>query len=154
MTSESIGRVRASYATLTGDDHALSRHFYAEMFRVSPDLRPLFPSDLEALQKHFDAAIALVIRNLHEYAALQQSLRDLGAQHVGWRARPADYLVARHALVTAVRTLSPEWNDTLEADWHAAITSIVVPMLEGAAVETAMSAERLALDLERASSAT
>jgi hypothetical protein len=36
------------------------------------------------------------------------------------------------------------WNDTLEQHWRTAITSIVVPMLEGAAVDTAVWAERLA----------
>jgi hypothetical protein len=40
--------------------------------------------------------------------------------------------------------LSPAWNGTLEQYWRAAITSIIVPMLEGAALDTAVWAERLA----------
>jgi hypothetical protein len=35
----------------------------------------------------------------------------------------------------------------LEADWRRAITAIVVPMLHGAAIETAIAAERLAAEL-------
>jgi len=36
----------------------------------------------------------------------------------------------------------PSWTVALEAHWREAITAIVVPMLEGAAVHTAMMAER------------
>jgi hypothetical protein len=59
-------------------------------------------------------------------------------------ARPDDYPIAREALIAAVRSRSAARDETLERDWRAAITAIVVPMLEGAAVETAISAERVA----------
>ena len=75
---------------------------------------------------------------------LEQPLRDLGAQHVGWGAKPEDYVVVREALIRAIRGSSADWNDTVEADWRRAITAIAVPMLEGAAVHTAMVAEQLA----------
>jgi len=146
MTPESIARVQASYAHLTRDLRSLSTRFYQEMFGVSPTLRPLFPADLTSLQGHFESALSLVVRNLHEMGALQQALRDLGAQHVHWGARPGDYLVAREALVTALKASSPQWDTTLEADWRRAITDIVIPMLQGAAVEHAVAAERLAAE--------
>ena len=88
-----------------------------------------------------------MIRNLDEMSALRESLRDLGAQHVHWGARPEDYITAREALIAAIRTLSPGWSIALEAHWREAITAIVVPMIEGAAVHTAMIAERLVADL-------
>jgi len=90
MTSESIARVQASHEQVAQDARALSTRFYDELFHASPALRSLFPQDLTSLQGHFEAALALVIRNLHDLGALEQSLRDLGAQHVGWGARPAD----------------------------------------------------------------
>jgi hypothetical protein len=92
--------------------------------------------------------LSLVVRNLHEMSALAQPLRDLGAAHIAWGARPDDYLVAREALIAAIRSRSAAWDETLERDWRAAITAIIVPMLEGAAVETAVAAERLSLGAE------
>jgi hemoglobin-like flavoprotein len=147
MTSESIARVQASHDQVAQDARALSSRFYEELFHAAPALRSLFPQDLTSLQGHFEAALALVVRNLHDLGALEQSLRDLGAQHVGWGARPADYLVARDALVAAIRSRATEWSEPLEADWRRAITALVVPMLQGAAVETAVAAERLAEEL-------
>jgi hemoglobin-like flavoprotein len=144
MTPDAIRLVRASYAAVAAEPRRLAARFYHELFSVAPKLRPLFPGDLTSLQGHFESALALVLRNLEEMGALRDSLRDLGAQHVHWGARPEDYLTAREALIAAVRTLSPDWDSALESHWRTAITAIIVPMLEGAAVHTALAAERFA----------
>jgi hemoglobin-like flavoprotein len=144
MTPDAIERVKSSYAALPAAGRQLSARFYQELFTAAPNLRPLFPSDLTNLQGHFEAALALVVRNLSEVGGLQEALRDLGAQHVHWGARPEDYVTARGALVTAIGALAPEWDADLERHWRDAITAIVVPMLEGAAVHTALMAEQLA----------
>lgn len=144
MTSDAIEQVRNSYARLSGSDRQLSARFYERMFAAAPNLRRLFPDDLTSLQGHFEAALALVIRNLNDMEALEEPLRDLGAQHVHWGARPEDYVTARDALVGAIGSLSPTWDRTLEGQWRDAITAIIVPMIEGAAVHTALEAERIA----------
>jgi hemoglobin-like flavoprotein len=144
MTPDAIEQIRSSYASVAASDRQLSARFYERMFAAAPDLRRLFPQDLTALQGHFEAALALVVRNLNEMETLRDPLRDLGAQHVHWGARPEDYLTAREALVGAIGSLSPSWNATLEEHWRAAITAIIVPMIEGAAVHTALEAERIA----------
>ena len=143
MTPDAIGQIKASYAAVAAKPRQLASRFYEEMFTAAPNLRPLFPADLTSLQGHFEAALALVVKNLDEVNALHESLRDLGAQHVHWGARPEDYVTAREALIAAIRSLSTGWDDRLERRWRAAITAIVVPMLEGAAVHTAVAAESL-----------
>jgi hemoglobin-like flavoprotein len=144
MTPEGISLVRASYAKVAAEPRRLASRFYIELFSAAPKLRPLFPGDLTSLQGHFEAALALVLRNLQEMDVLRDSLRDLGAQHVHWGARPEDYLTAREALIAAIRSLSPDWHAALEGHWRVAITAIIVPMLQGAAVHTALAAERFA----------
>jgi hemoglobin-like flavoprotein len=144
MTPEAIDQVRTTYNEVAARPRQLASRFYQELFTAAPHLRPLFPGDLTSLQGHFEAALALVIRNLDEVRALRESLRELGAQHVHWGTRPEDYAAAREALIAAVRSLAPAWNDTLEQHWRTAVTAIIVPMLEGAAVDAAVWAERLA----------
>ena len=148
MTPEAIALIKVSYAHVSATPRQLAGRFYEELFAASPNLRRLFPADLTVLQGHFEAALALVVRNLEEMSALHSSLRDLGAQHVHWGARPEDYVTAREALVAAIGSLAPSWDQAIERHWRAAITAIVVPMIEGAAVQTAMFAEELALELE------
>jgi hemoglobin-like flavoprotein len=143
MTPDGIDAVTRSYARLTASERQLSARFYERLFTVAPNLRRLFPENLTVLQGHFEAALALVVRNLNDMDALKDALRDLGAQHVHWGARPEDYVTARDALVAAIGSFSPDWTPALEAHWRAAITAIIVPMLEGAAVHTALEAERI-----------
>jgi hemoglobin-like flavoprotein len=143
MTPDAIDQLKASYAAVAGTPRQLASRFYEELFAVAPNLRRLFPVDLTSLQGHFEAALALVVRNLDEMDVLAESLRDLGAQHVHWGARPEDYVTARNALIAAIRSLSPAWTSALERDWQTAITAIIIPMLEGAAVHTALAAESL-----------
>jgi hemoglobin-like flavoprotein len=144
MTPERIARLKNSFDEVAAEPRALAAQFYLELFTAAPALRPLFPADMTALQGHFEAALALVIRNLGDVAVLQDSLRDLGAQHVGWRATPEDYFVVRDVLVRAIREASASWNEELEADWRSAITAVAAPMLQGAAVHTAVVAEQFA----------
>ena len=144
MTPDAIEQVRGSYARLAATDRQLSGRFYERLFTAAPNLRRLFPEDLTVLQGHFEAALALVVRNLNEMESLREPLRDLGAQHVHWGARPEDYVTAREALVGAIGSLSQEWDAALEGHWRAAVTAIIVPMIEGAAVHTALEAERIA----------
>ena len=82
--------------------------------------------------------------------AIRDALRDLGAQHVHWAARPEDYITAREALVTAIGALSSSWDAALAQHWRNAVTVIIVPMLEGAAIQTAVVALRLAGEVEPA----
>ncbi len=144
MTPEAIDLVKSSYAGLTVTQRQLAARFYEKLFGAAPNLRRLFPEDLTTLQGHFEAALALVIRNLSEMHGLKEPLRDLGAQHVHWGARPEDYVTAREALVGAIGSLAPSWDSTLEGHWRDAVTAIIVPMIEGAAVHTALEAERIA----------
>ena len=144
MTPEGIARLTRSFEEVSAQPRALASLFYQELFSAAPGLRPLFPADMTSLQGHFEAALALVVRNLEKLSTLQESLRDLGAQHVHWGAKPEDYAVVREALIRAIRTSSPGWTEKLEHDWRRAITAIAVPMLQGAAVHTAVVAEQMA----------
>ena len=144
MTPEAIDQVRSSYGRLAATERQLSARFYERLFTAAPYLRRLFPDDLTVLQGHFESALALVIRNLGDMDGLREPLRDLGGQHVHWGARPEDYVTAREALVSAIGSLSPEWDAPLEGHWRAAVTAIIVPMIEGAAVYHALEAERIA----------
>ena len=92
MTPEAIGLIKASHAQATATPRQLADRFYEHLFAAEPSLRRLFPPDLTLLEGHFEAALALVVRNLDEMSALRESLRDLGAQHVHWGARPEDYV--------------------------------------------------------------
>jgi hemoglobin-like flavoprotein len=144
MNRESIARVQRSHAALLARAADLPSRFYERLFAAEPVVRRLFPEDLTRLRAHFDAALALIVRNLDNVEVLAASLRDLGVQHVHWGAQPSHYFIVQEALVTALKELSgDDWSPELDQDWRDAIGTIASFMLQGAAIETATAAEAI-----------
>jgi len=83
------GALAASARTMPTFTHHNSRPVDADRAVTSPDrvAAQIFPVDPTLLQGHFEAPIAMVVRNLDDMGALREPLRDLGAQHVHWGAR-------------------------------------------------------------------
>ena len=71
-----------------GEPRALAGRFYTELFAAAPQLRGRCSPRSHVSAGTFEAAFALVIRNLEEMRTLEQPLRELGAQHVRWGAKP------------------------------------------------------------------
>lgn len=145
MTSEAVHRVQEHFERLgtTG----LAERFYTTLFAEYPELRPLFPEDLSELREHFGATLRMVIEHLGRVTAVDVPLRDLGARHLAYGAQPQHYVAVRDVLVSAIRQQAgTDWNEMLEHDWRMAITMVIVPMLRGAAVETAALAQQLAAE--------
>jgi hemoglobin-like flavoprotein len=144
MNRESVARVQRSHAALSARHADLTSRFYELLFAADPVVRRLFPDDLTRQRAHFDAALALVVRNLDDVEVLAASLRELGVQHLHWGAQPRHYFSVQEALVTALKELSgDDWSAALDQDWRDAIGTIASFMLQGAAIETAMAAETI-----------
>jgi nitric oxide dioxygenase len=144
MKRESIARVQRSHAALRARAVDLPSRFYEHLFVAAPEVRRLFPDDMTRLRAHFDAALALVVRNLADVEMLAQSLRDFGVQHMHWGVQPKHYFIVQGALVGALKELSgDDWSAELDQDWRDAIGTIASFMLQGAAVETATVAEAI-----------
>jgi hemoglobin-like flavoprotein len=148
MTAESIIRVQNHFERLIDTQPRIAETFYRLLFAAAPELARFFPSDLEAQYRHIEKTLAMVVSHLGTFTAIDSSLRDLGARHLRWGAQPHHYLVARDALVEALRVHSRpvDWTPSLASDWHQAIGLIIVAMLRGAAMETAAFAEAVAAE--------
>ena len=144
MTPDAIDRIRASFTALTPQLGAVSATFYDRLFEVAPDVRRLFAPDMTRQRGHFEAALALLLRNVSMLEVLGPSLMALGAEHVSYGTRAEHYDVARECLIYAFRQHAGDaWSDELERDWHDAVTAVMQPMLRGAALAAAGAADRI-----------
>ena len=144
MTNEEIALVTGSYGQLSSRLDAIGRMFYERLFVESPDLRTLFPLDLARQESHFEAALALIFRNLGALGAIEEPLMGLGADHIRYGARPEHYWIVRRVLLDTLKAhADPPWTPEMARAWWQAVTVILQLMLRGAAVATAISAERL-----------
>lgn len=145
MNADAVQRVQEHFERI--GTAGVADRFYSRLFTEYPQLRPLFPPDLDALSRHFTDTLTIVIEHLGRVTAVDTELRALGARHLQYGAQPQHYAVVRDVLVAAIEQQSgSDWNDELRRDWRMAITMIIVPMLHGAAVETATIAQALAAE--------
>ena len=134
MTPEQITLVQASFERLGPDLPVLATRFYQELFARDPALRPLFTTPMELQKVKFAEKLTEIVRAFPRLDELLGHTRALGARHVGYGVRAADYQTLGHALLAALAAVLGDGFDasTREA-WALAYNLVAETMLEGAA---------------------
>jgi len=115
-----------------GDE--LMDEFYARLFAAAPGVRPLFPEDMQRQKTMLLGALVLLRKSLRNLDAIVPKLRDLGARHVAYGARPEHYPVVGAVLIASMAAVAgDEWKPEHEAAWGAAFEIVAATMIEGAA---------------------
>ena len=109
--------------------------FYARLFAAAPSVKPLFAgTDLRRQKAMLLSALVLVRRSLRDMDAMVPTLRELGARHVGYGARPEHYLVVGEVLIASLAEVAGgAWRPEHQLAWAAAFAVIADVMLSGAA---------------------
>ena len=108
--------------------------FYARLFAAAPSVTPLFDgTDLRRQKAMLLSALVLVRTSLRDMDAMVPRLRELGARHVGYGARPEHYLVVGEVLIASLAEVAGEaWRPEHQLAWAAAFAVIADVMLSGA----------------------
>jgi hemoglobin-like flavoprotein len=135
METTAAARIQASFRVLAPRAAELVDSFYTRLFEAAPQARALFPAELDAQKRHLLAALALVVREAEHLERLAPALREMGARHVGYGARPEHYPLVRDTLLATLGAFAGVgWNAQLAADWRGALDQVAALMLEGARV--------------------
>jgi hemoglobin-like flavoprotein len=133
---EVIAAVQASCAAVAHRPVHLAEAFYAHLFDMAPQLRPMFPADLTGqMQKMSDTLLGAVARlGAGDTDQLELALQQLGAtHHTRYGVQPDHYLYIGHALTRAVRDVSgPAFSGSLSSSWIAVYQWIAGHMTAGA----------------------
>jgi len=114
-----------------GDE--LMDEFYSRLFAAAPGVRPLFPADMKRQKAMLLGALVLLRKSLNDLDPIVPKLRDLGARHVAYGARPEHYPVVGAALIASMAAIAGEhWKPQYERAWAAAFDVVAAVMLEGA----------------------
>ena len=112
--------------------------FYARLFETAPAVQPLFANtDLRKQKAMLLATLVLLRKSLRDLEAIAPKLRQLGARHVAYGARPEHYPVVADVMLASMAQVAGEvWTDEIEAAWAGALGLVATEMLEGAAEAT------------------
>ena len=103
--------------------------FYTRLFEAAPAVEPLFAhTDLRKQKAMLLATLVLLRKSLRDLDSIAPKLRQLGARHVAYGARPEHY-----AVVASMADIAGEaWTPQVEAAWAGALGLVATAMLEGA----------------------
>lgn len=134
MTPEQLALVQSSYQRLGARLPAMASRFYQELFRRDPALRPLFTTDMAEQQVRFALKLTEIVQALPVLDELLVHTRALGARHVAYGVRAADYQTLGAALLDALEAiLGDDFDAPTREAWAIAYNLIAETMLEGAA---------------------
>ena len=134
MTPEQITLVQSSFERVGPDLPALATRFYQELFGRDPALRPLFTTDMARQKVRFAEKLTEIVRAFPRLDELLAHTRALGARHVDYGVRVADYQTVGEALVAALAAILGDSFDTQTREaWLIAYNLVAETMLEGAA---------------------
>jgi hemoglobin-like flavoprotein len=126
--------LETSFDLLAPRGDELMNEFYARLFEAAPAVRPLFPDDLKRQKTMLLGALVLLRKSLRDLDAIAPKLRELGARHVAYGARPEHYPVVGTTLIAAMASLAGDaWTPAFEQAWSDAFDVVAGVMLEGAA---------------------
>jgi methyl-accepting chemotaxis protein len=114
-----------------GDE--LMDEFYARLFAAAPAVRPLFPEDMSRQKSMLLGALVLLRKSLRDLDAIVPKLRELGARHVAYGAKPEHYPVVGSVLIASLAALAGDaWTPEYAQAWGEAFELVAAAMLEGA----------------------
>jgi nitric oxide dioxygenase len=104
--------------------------FYANLFALAPELRPLFRSDVASQGMRFMSTLATIADLLDAPEELADEIDYLARTHAGTGVRAAHFVPMRSALlVTLAETLGPEFSPELQEAWHVAYDHFAALMI-------------------------
>jgi methyl-accepting chemotaxis protein len=130
-----LDALETSFDLVAPQGDALMDAFYARLFAAAPAVKPLFAgTDLRRQKGMLLAALVLLRKSLRDLDAVVPKLRDLGARHVAYGARPEHYPVVGEVLIASMAEVAGgAWRPEYERAWAGAFEVVAGVMLEGAA---------------------
>jgi methyl-accepting chemotaxis protein len=115
-----------------GDE--LMDEFYSRLFETAPAVKPLFAhTDLKRQKAMLLGTLVLLRKSLRDIDAIVPKLRELGARHVAYGARPEHYPVVGEVLLASMAAVAgPAWKPEYERAWSEAFSVVAWAMMEGA----------------------
>nr|WP_246361313.1 FAD-binding oxidoreductase [Haloechinothrix aidingensis] len=125
--------IKETWAEVEPDVAELSATFYDLLFRLSPDIREMFPINIEAQRGKLVRGIAHVAQMVDRPDDLVPYLNQLGRDYRKYHVRSRHYEAIGTAMLGALRHhLGARWTEQVEHAWAEAYTVVARSMQEAA----------------------
>lgn len=138
MTPEQIEMVRENWTAVAPITEEAASIFYATLFRLDPDVKPLFgPADMKEQGKKLMQTLAVVVRGLDRLDELLPAVEALGRRHVGYGVEDRHYATVGAALIETLQGALGEAFSPAHRDAWATAYGTLAEVMQRAAAEPA-----------------
>ena len=137
MTPEQAELVKSSWAKVVPIADKAAELFYGKLFELDPDLKPLFKGSMEEQGKKLMKMINTAVNGLDRLDEIVPAVQQLGARHVGYGVKDADYDTVGAALLWTLEAgLGDAFTEDTKAAWTA-VYGVLADTMKAAAAKAA-----------------
>ena len=119
LTKKETELIKKSWSLLDKiDPIVLADVFYSKLFFDNPELRKMFPADMESQYRKLMDMLNTIVTRLEKIDELKGDIVAMAKRHEGYGVKPQHYnLVGRALLWTLQKGLGTEWTDEVRSAW-------------------------------------
>ena len=115
----------------------IAESFYARLFEIKPDLKKLFPGDMNRQGAMLMTSLELAVSSLDDPERILPSIQALGERHASYGVKTDYYPLAKQAYLWALeKHLGEEFNPALREAWDTAFEALVQAMIRATVNQT------------------
>lgn len=135
MTERQLELVQSTFAMVAPISETAAELFYNRLFEVSPELRPLFGSDMKEQGRKLMQMLALIVNGLGRFDRMVPAVEDLGRRHVEYNVTPGQYKTVGAALIwTLEQGLGEAFTAEVRGAWTTAYAVLASTMINASAM--------------------
>lgn len=125
MDPQQVTVVQQSFAKVAPIADQAAALFYARLFEIAPEVRPLFHGDMKEQGRKLMGTLGVVVKGLGELEAILPAASALAKRHVAYGVKAEHYAAVGAALLwTLERELGADWTPELAAAWTDAYATV------------------------------
>ncbi|MEQ8289055.1 MAG: globin family protein [Gammaproteobacteria bacterium] len=131
MTPKQIELVSGTWEMVLPISDQAAAMFYARLFEIAPEVKPLFSGDMEAQGKKLMQMINTAVDNIEDVEKIIPALEDLGKRHVGYGVTDEHYAQVAEALLwTLEQGLGDAFTEDVKQAWTETYMTLAGVMIE------------------------
>jgi hemoglobin-like flavoprotein len=125
--------LKESWTVVEAQQDKLASYFYARIFLSYPQLRDLFPIQMDVQRARLFGAIVTAVQTVDDPDCFEEYLRSLGRDHRKFYVSPEHYDAVGAALIESLRAFAGvHWSVEYDQAWRDAYAAIAKIMIWGA----------------------
>ncbi len=125
--------VRRTWAKAAAAHVDMARLFYGRLFKIAPETRPLFSTDMDKQGRKLVATLGFVVDHLEDAEALVPAAQDLAVRHLDYSVKKEHYAAVGASLLwTLEELLGSDFSEEVENAWTEVFAAIETVMTDAA----------------------